>query len=41
MSNEEKSFSKISINCEKPIYINFHKTIDNTVFLNRDFYIFN
>ena len=25
--------NKTNINCEKPIYINFHKTIDNTGFL--------
>jgi len=33
MRNEEKSFSKTSINCEKLIYINFLKPIDNTGFL--------
>ena len=25
--------NKTNINCEKPIYINFHKTIENTGFL--------
>lgn len=30
MRNEEKSFSKTSINCEKTIYRKFLKTIDNT-----------
>lgn len=31
MSNEE-SFPKVHVNCEKTIYRNFHKTVDNTVF---------
>lgn len=34
MSKEnQESFPKVGINCEKPIYRNFHGTIDNTEFL--------
>ena len=28
--SKEKSFPKVHIVCEKPIYRNFHKIIDNT-----------
>ena len=29
----QESFPKVGINCEKPIYRNFYKTIENTEFL--------
>ena len=28
------------IQCEKTIYRKFHETIENTYFLNRDFFVF-
>ena len=31
-NNDNKSCASTSINCEKTIYRNFHKTIDNTGF---------
>ena len=31
--NEDKELHSVPINCEKPIYINFFKNIDNTGFL--------
>ena len=41
MSNkEEKSCASTSINCEKTIYRKFLRTIGNTHFLTRDFFVF-
>ena len=34
---QEESFPKVHVNCEKPIYRNFHKTIENTDFLTLRF----
>ncbi len=35
--NKNESFANARINCEKPIYRNFHKTIDNTGFFIKRF----
>ena len=40
MEDKKEKLPSTRIQCEKPIYRNSHKIIDNTGFLNRDFYIF-
>lgn len=37
MEKEEKIYHKINLNCEKPIYRNFYKTIENTGLLTLRF----
>ena len=38
--NEEKGFNKTVINCKKLIYRKFLRTIENTYFLIRDYFVF-
>lgn len=33
MEDKKEKMPSTNINCEKPIYRNFHKTIENTEFL--------